>query len=51
MPAQRSSTSWSWSTSAFITVRMSKAFLRSGLAVLEKMSPTVVKSLIGWSWG
>ncbi len=49
--AQRSRTSWSWSTTARITVRMSKAFLRSGLASEDQMSPTVVKSLIGWSCG
>ena len=47
MAAQRSSTSWSWSTTARITVRMSNGFLRSGLVSAEKMSPTVVKSLIG----
>ena len=45
MPAQRSSTWWSWSDTARMTVRMSKAFLRSGLAVAEKISPTVAKSL------
>ena len=45
MPAQRSSTGWSWSDRARITVRMSNGFLRSGLAVAEKISPTVVKSL------
>ena len=45
MPAQRSSTGWSWSASARITVRMSNGFLRSGLAVAEKISPTVAKSL------
>ena len=45
MPAQRSSTAWSWSASARITVRMSNAFLRSGLVSGEKISPTVVKSL------
>ena len=47
MPAQRSSVAWSASASARITVRMSKAFLRSGLLVREKISPTVVKSLSG----
>ena len=51
MPVQRSSTAWSWSTSACITVRMSKGFLRSGFLVAEKMSPTVVNSLIGWRCG
>lgn len=45
MPAQRSSTAWSWSDSARITVRMSNGFLRSGLCCAEKISPTVVKSL------
>jgi hypothetical protein len=45
IPAQRSRTGWSWSLTARITVRMSKGFFRSGLAVAEKMSPTVVKSL------
>jgi hypothetical protein len=51
MPAQRSSTGWSWSLTARMTVRMSNGFLRSGFAVAEKMSPTVVKSLDGWSCG
>ncbi len=51
MPAHRSSVGWSWSASARITVRMSKAFLRSGLLVDEKISPTVVKSLSAMSWG
>ena len=46
MPAQRSRTAWSWSTTARITVRMSNGFLRSGFVSAEKMSPTVVKSLI-----
>ena len=41
MPAQRSSTAWSWSATARITVRMSKAFLRSGFDSAEKISPTV----------
>ncbi len=45
MPAQRSSTGWSWSDSARITVRMSNGFLRSGLCSAEKIRPTVVKSL------
>ena len=40
----RSSGSWSWSIVAPISVRMSNGFLRSGLAVSEKMSPTVRKS-------
>jgi hypothetical protein len=47
MPAHRSSTAWSWSAIARMTVRMSNAFFRSGLAVAEKMSPTVVNSLAG----
>ena len=47
MPAHRSSTGWSASVTARITVRMSKGFFRSGLASAEKMSPTVVKSLQG----
>ena len=47
IPAHRSSVGWSWSASARITVRMSKAFLRSGLVAAEKISPTVVKSLSG----
>ena len=51
MPAQRSSTGWSWSESARITVRMSNGFLRSGLASAEKISPTVVKSLPATSCG
>ncbi len=51
MPAQRSRTSWSWSATARITVRMSKAFLRSGLVSAEKISPTVRKSLPSTSWG
>lgn len=51
MPAQRSSTGWSWSATARITVRMSNAFLRSGLAVAEKISPTVLKSLPGSECG
>ena len=51
MPAQRSSTGWSWSATARITVRMSNAFLRSGLAVAEKISPTVLKSLSGSECG
>ena len=51
MPAQRSSVSWSWSATARITVRMSKAFLRSGLVSAEKISPTVVKSLPSTSCG
>ncbi len=51
MPAHRSSTSPSESTTARITVRMSNGFFRSGLAVAEKMSPTVVKSLLGCVWG
>jgi hypothetical protein len=51
MPAQRSSTGWSWSVTARMTVRMSNGFLRSGLAVGEKTSPTVVKSLAGWVCG
>ena len=51
MPAQRSSVGWSWSARARITVRMSKAFLRSGLEVAEKISPTVVKSLSADSCG
>ena len=44
MPAQRSSDSWSASVTAAMTVRMSKAFLRSGLDADEKISPTVAKS-------
>ncbi len=51
MPAQRSSGRWSWSTTARIRVRMSKAFFRSGLVVGEKMSPTVWKSLSAISCG
>ena len=51
IPAQRSSTGWSWSDSARITVRMSKGFLRSGLCSAEKISPTVVKSLSGMACG
>ena len=51
MPAQRSSVAWSWSATARITVRMSNAFLRSGLLAGEKISPTVVKSLSGASCG
>ena len=47
IPAQRSSTRWSWSATARITVRMSKGFLRSGLAAAEKISPTVLNSLPG----
>ncbi len=45
IPAQRSSTGWSASDTARITVRMSNAFLRSGFVSGEKISPTVVKSL------
>ena len=45
MPAQRSSTGWSWSDSARITVRISNGFFRSGLCSAEKIWPTVVKSL------
>ena len=37
MPAHRSSTAWSWSVTARMTVRMSNGFLRSGLAVAEKI--------------
>ena len=51
MPAHRSSTGWSWSVTARMTVRMSKGFLRSGLVATEKMSPTVVKSLAGCRCG
>ena len=51
MPTQRSSTLWSWSATACISVRMSNGFLRSGLVAEEKMSPTVRKSLSGNSWG
>jgi hypothetical protein len=51
MPAQRSSVVWSWSATARITVRMSNAFLRSGLLAGEKISPTVWKSLSGALWG
>ncbi len=47
IPAQRSSVTRSWSASARITVLMSNAFLRSGLLSLEKISPTVRKSLSG----
>ena len=47
IPAHRSSVAWSWSATARITVRMSKAFLRSGLLSAEKIWPTVVKSLSG----
>ena len=51
IPAHRSRTGWSWSVTARITVRMSNAFLRSGLASAEKTSPTVVNSLSGCSCG
>ena len=34
-----------------MTVRMSNGFFRSGFAVAEKMSPTVVKSLNGCTCG
>ena len=47
IPAQRSSTGWSWSATARISVRMSNAFLRSGFVAAEKISPTVLKSLSG----
>ena len=43
MPAQRSTRSASWSQTAAMTERMSKGFLRSGLWVAEKISPTVAK--------
>jgi hypothetical protein len=36
---------------ARISVRMSNAFLRSGFACAEKMSPTVVKSLPSMACG
>ena len=45
IPAQRSSTGWSWSDSARITTRMSNGFFRSGLCAAEKIWPTVAKSL------
>ena len=51
MPAQRSSVGRSWSATARMTVRMSKAFLRSALVSAEKISPTVVKSLPSTSCG
>ncbi len=51
MPAHRSSTGWSVSATARITVRMSNAFLRSGFFSAEKISPTVVKSLPATSCG
>ncbi len=51
MSAQRSRTGWSWSATARMTARMSKGFLRSGLAVAEKISPTLVKGVSGWLWG
>ena len=51
IPAHRSSTAWSWSVTARMTVRMSNGFFRSGLAVEEKTSPTVVNSLDGWLCG
>ena len=51
MPAQRSSGTESASVTARITVRMSNGFFRSGLAVGEKTSPTVVNSLDGWLCG
>ena len=51
MPAQRSSTGWSASATARISVLMSNGFLRSGLVADEKMSPTVVKSLPSTSCG
>ncbi len=51
IPAHRSSTVWSWSVTARITVRMSNGFFRSGLAVDENTSPTVVNSLDGWLCG
>src|ERR687893_383590 len=47
IPAHRSRTGWSWSVTARMTVRMSKAFLRSGFVSAEKTSPTVVNSLSG----
>ena len=51
IPAHRSRVGWSWSARARMTVRMSKAFLRSGLEAAEKISPTVVKSLSATSCG
>jgi hypothetical protein len=51
MPAHRSRIAWSWSVTARITVRMSNGFFRSGFAVGEKTSPTVVNSLDGWLCG
>ena len=50
MPAHRSTRGWSWSQTAAMTVRMSKAFLRSGLCSGEKISPTVAKS-VPTVWG
>ena len=51
IPAQRSSTLWSWSVTECINVRMSNGFLRSGLVAGEKMSPTTRNSLSATSCG
>src|ERR1019366_8533477 len=47
MPGQRSRGRWSWSTTAFITLRMSNDFFLPALVSSEKISPTRVKPLSG----
>ena len=44
MCATARAASWSWSTTARMTARMSNGFLRPGLCAAENTSPTVAKS-------